>query len=184
MLSPRQIMNTSFDRLHIVNTYGAFGSIGKVRHEVILEGTDAETLTSETRWREYEFKCKPGDVMRRPCVVAPYQYRIDWQVWFAAMSSIQRHGWLLALSRKLLEGDAGARGLFANDPFAEEPPRYIRAELYEYRFTRFGDGTDAWWTRTRVASYFPPLSLDDLSPRKPRGREGGAFGAPFRLRER
>ena len=33
-------MNRSFDPLHLVNTYGAFGSVGRVRHEVVVEGTD------------------------------------------------------------------------------------------------------------------------------------------------
>src|SRR5882724_1603181 len=72
LLGARQAMNASFDRLHLVNTYGAFGSVGKVRMEIVFEGTDDETLTERTKWREYEFKAKPGNPMRRPAIVAPY----------------------------------------------------------------------------------------------------------------
>ena len=160
LLGARQVMNGSFDRLHLVNTYGAFGSVGKRRPEVILEGTSEATITAATQWRPYEFKCKPGDVYRRPCVVAPYQYRIDWQIWFAAMSTVQRQPWLLHLVAKLLEGDAAALSLLATNPFPDRPPRFVRAELYEYQFTHFGDPSGAWWTRKRLAPYLPPVSLE------------------------
>jgi hypothetical protein len=90
LLSEAQIMNTSFDRLHLVNTYGAFGSVGRARDEVILEGSD-----DGVTWREYNFRCKPGDPMRRPCLIAPLQPRLDWQIWFAAMSRVDRQPWLL-----------------------------------------------------------------------------------------
>ena len=146
--------------LHLVNTYGAFGSVGKHRHEVILEGTSDTSITAATLWRPYEFKCKPGDVYRRPCVVAPYQYRIDWQIWFAAMSTYQREPWLVHFVTKLLQGDPAALSLLATNPFPDAPPRFVRAELYEYEFTHFGDTSGAWWTRKRVGPYLPPLSLD------------------------
>src|SRR5206468_4609973 len=55
--SQHQMMNTSFNRLELVNTYGAFGSVGRLRPEIVFEGTSDETITAETRWREYEFKC-------------------------------------------------------------------------------------------------------------------------------
>ena len=161
LLGARQIMNGSFDRLHLVNTYGAFGGVGKHRQEIVLEGTSDTSITAATHWRAYEFKCKPGDVDRRPCVVAPYQYRLDWQIWFAAMSTYQHQPWLVHFAAKLLQGDAGALSLLANNPFPNEPPHFIRAELYEYAFTRFGDTSGAWWTRQRVGPYLPPISLDN-----------------------
>jgi hypothetical protein len=71
-------MNSSFDRLQLVNTYGAFGSVGKERYEVVLSGTLDRKLTSDTKWTEIEFKCKPGRLDRRPCVISPYHYRLDW----------------------------------------------------------------------------------------------------------
>jgi lipase maturation factor len=160
LLGSRQVMNGSFDRLHLVNTYGAFGSVGKRRSEVILEGTRDAAITDTTQWQPYEFKCKPGDVYRRPCIVAPYHYRADWQIWFAAMSVYQHQPWLVHFVAKLLEGDAGALSLLANNPFPDAPPRFVRAELYEYAFTHFGDTSGAWWTRQRVGPYLPPVSLD------------------------
>jgi Lipase maturation factor len=87
LFSERQLMNYSWEPLHLVNTYGAFGSVGRERNEIILEGTSDERLGPETVWRAYELPCKPGDPMRRPCLITPYHYRLDWQIWFAAMSS-------------------------------------------------------------------------------------------------
>ena len=73
MLSPRQVMNTSFEPLHIVNTYGAFGSITRTRYEIVIEGSD-----DSSTWREYEFKGKPGDPARVAPQIAPYHLRLDW----------------------------------------------------------------------------------------------------------
>ena len=161
LLSPRQAMNRSFDRLHLVNTYGAFGSVGRTRDEVILEGTDDPDPGPETVWRAYEFPCKPGDPMRRPCFISPYHYRLDWQIWFAAMSTINREPWLVRLVVKLLRGDADVKPLFAVDPFPDRPPRFIRATRWRYEFTRPGDGDPAWWRRTLVGDYLRPIALDD-----------------------
>jgi len=161
LLSSHQAMNTSFNRLSLVNTYGAFGSVGRERPEIIFEGTDETEITDATRWQAYEFKCKPGDPMRRPCIVSPYHERIDWQIWFAAMSSPQRYPWTVHLVWKLLHNDRGALGLLANDPFPGAPPRYIRARLYRYRFAPLGDPSGAWWTRTPLGDWLPPLSADD-----------------------
>jgi hypothetical protein len=155
LLSREQVMNTSFDRLHLVNTYGAFGSVGRTRDEVVLEGS-----YDGVEWREYEFRCKPGDPLRRPCVVAPLQPRLDWQIWFAAMSRIGQQPWLLKLVAKLLDGDAGVLRLMAASPFDRGPPRYIRARLFEYHFTRFGQ--PGWWTRKPVGEYMPPVAREEL----------------------
>lgn len=161
LLSPGQRMNTSFDRLALVNTYGAFGSVGRLRPEIVFEGTRDASPSDAGEWRAYEFPCKPGDVVRRPCVVAPYQYRLDWQIWFAAMSTPENYPWTLHLVWKLLHNDPGALGLLANDPFREAPPRWIRARLYRYEFTPRDDPSGAWWTRTLVRDWLPPLSADD-----------------------
>jgi hypothetical protein len=161
LLSPRQAMNRSYDRLHLVNTYGAFGTVGRERYEVILEGTSDDHIGPDTRWREYQFPCKPGDVSRRPCVISPYHYRADWQMWFAAMSQANREPWLIHLVDKLLRGDPVVKRLLAVDPFPGEPPRFIRAQLYRYEFTRPGDGSRDWWRRTLIRPYLPPIGRDD-----------------------
>jgi len=161
MLSPAQVMNTSFNRLHLVNTYGAFGSVGQVRTEIVFEGTADPTITAQTQWKEYEFKAKPGNPMRRPAIIAPYQPRIDWQIWFAAMSTPDQYPWTLHFVWKLLHNDPGTLSLLANNPFPAQPPRYIRAQFYRYQFAPPGDPTSAWWKRALLGSWLPPLSQDD-----------------------
>jgi hypothetical protein len=156
-------MNSSFDPFHLVNTYGAFGSITRIRNEVILEGTSDEVVTAQSKWLEYGFKGKPGDPARRPPQVTPYHYKIDWQMWFAAMSPYYDHPWILNLIAKLLKNDSATLSLISDNPFAGKPPHSIRAELYEYHYTAVGDPSGNWWTRKRVDEYLPPLSLDEPS---------------------
>jgi hypothetical protein len=161
MLSAGQVMNTSFNPLQIVNTYGAFGSITRERYEIVVEGTDDETISATTAWREYEFKGKPGDPARRPPQVAPYHLRLDWLMWFAAMSSPSDYPWFPELLLKLLQGDAGALRLLRSNPFPDRPPRWIRAQLYLYRFTSSEERrqTGMWWNRRLVAPYFSAVRL-------------------------
>jgi hypothetical protein len=92
LVSSKQAMNTSFEPFRIVNSYGAFGSVTKQRHEVIFMGTHSENIHDQenTKWLEYEFKCKPGDVNRRPCLISPYHYRLDWLMWFAAFQVLKK----------------------------------------------------------------------------------------------
>ena len=162
MLSPGQVMNTSFNPLQIVNTYGAFGSITKERYEIVVEGTDAETVTESTEWREYEFKAKPGDPSRRPPQYAPYHLRLDWLMWFAAMSTPNEHPWFAELLLKFLEGDRAALSLIRVNPFPDRPPRYVRAQLYLYRFTTPEERRQSgrWWDRRFVAPYFPAVRIN------------------------
>ncbi|HMF92773.1 MAG TPA: lipase maturation factor family protein [Vicinamibacterales bacterium] len=161
MLSPAQIMNTSFDPLHIVNTYGAFGSITRERNEVVIEGTDADSITPSTAWREYEFKGKPGDVARVPRQFAPYHLRLDWLMWFAAFSTPDEHRWFPALLVRLLEGNRDVLSLLRTNPFPDRPPRYVRAQYYRYRFTSPDERrqTGRIWNRELIGAYFAPASL-------------------------
>jgi Lipase maturation factor len=172
LIGRRQLMNASFDPLRLVNTYGAFGAITRVRREVVLEGTDDPTPGPATVWKEYQFKAKPGDPRRRPRQVAPYHLRLDWLAWFAAMSSAAAHPWLLTLAVRLLEGDPATRKLLGRpDPFPDHPPAVVRARLYRYRFTTPAERrhTGAWWSRELLGEYLPPLRLDQGEPaRAPR----------------
>jgi hypothetical protein len=174
LLGRRQLMNASFDPLRLVNTYGAFGAITRVRREVVLEGTDDPTPGPGAVWREYQFKAKPGDPRRRPRQVAPYHLRLDWLAWFAAMSSAAAHPWLVTLATRLLEGDPATRRLLGHpDPFPDRPPALVRARLYRYRFTTPAERrqTGAWWSRELLGEYLPPLRLE-------RGRPGGLGLSP------
>ena len=153
LLSDRQQMNASFDPFHLVNTYGAFGSITRQRIEVVIEGSnDGE------HWREYEFKCKPGAPQRRPCLITPYHYRLDWQMWFAGLSNYRAQPWLVPLAKRLLSDNRAVRSLIAYDPFGGQPPVYIRASAYEYRLAKPSESV--WWHRHRVGDYLPALRLE------------------------
>jgi len=163
MLSARQVMNTNYNPLHLVGTYGAFGSITRIRYEVIIEGTEDPVVTARTVWREYEFKGKPGDPSRRPAQIAPYHLRIDWLMWFAAMSDYQDYPWFVPLMVKLLQADTDTLSLLKTNPFPGSRPRFIRAELYEYHFTTPEERrqTGRWWNRHLAREYFPTVSLRD-----------------------
>ncbi|XP_077043016.1 lipase maturation factor 1 isoform X3 [Agelaius phoeniceus] len=167
LLSSRQVMNTSFNSLRIVNTYGAFGSITKERTEVILQGTSSLDPNDPTAvWEEFEFKCKPGDLRRRPCLISPYHYRLDWLMWFAAFQTYEQNEWIIHLAGKLLAQEEETLSLLATNPFAgRDPPRWIRGEHFRYKFSQPGgkharDGK--WWIRKRIGPYFPPVNLQGL----------------------
>lgn len=167
MFSSAQVMNTSFDPLHLVNTYGAFGSITRERYEIVLEGAE-ENAGPATQWKEYEFKGKPGEVHRVPRQFAPYHLRLDWLMWFAAMPSRYAPLWLMRLVVRLLEGDKATLALLAENPFPDKPPQVIRAQYYSYRFTTKEEKkrTGAVWHRELVSEYFPPMSLKSQLLRK------------------
>jgi hypothetical protein len=159
LLSPRQAMNASFDPFRLVNTYGAFGSVNRERHEVVLEGTNDAQPDPRTIWKAYELPCKPGDPLRRPCLVTPYHYRLDWQMWFVQFGGYESQPWLVHLVAKLLAGDPGVLSLFVRNPFPERPARFVRAAMYRYWFTRPGEA--GYWHREYLGDALRPLSRDD-----------------------
>jgi hypothetical protein len=158
IVSRRQLMNFSFNRLHLVGTYGAFGSITRTRYEIAIEGTNDDVVTPDTVWREYAFKGKPGHPGRRPPQIAPYHLRLDWLMWFAAMSPRPRDVWFYTLVDRLLEGDRAVTGLLASNPFPDVPPRFVRARYYRFRFTTPDErrATGDWWRRELAGEYLRP----------------------------
>jgi len=143
---------------HIVNPYGLFAVMTTERVEIVLEGSmDGQT------WQDYSFEYKPGNVKRRPGWVAPYQPRLDWQMWFAALGSYRENPWFYGLVGQLLQGSPDVLSLLRHNPFPSSPPRYVRAIAYDYRFTRFATHrlTGDWWQREYKGIYFPPVSLRD-----------------------
>ncbi|XP_039632481.1 lipase maturation factor 1 isoform X1 [Polypterus senegalus] len=167
LLSARQIMNTSYNPLRIVNTYGAFGSITKERTEVVLQGTlSLDPSDPSALWEEYEFKCKPGGLARRPCLISPYHYRLDWLMWFAAFQTYEQNEWVIHLAGKLLANDPGALALIEHNPFlGRGPPRWLRGEHFKYKFSSLGGGhatEGRWWVRRRIGPYFPAINLTGL----------------------
>ena len=142
----------------IVNGYGLFRVMTKERGEIVIEGS-----ADGIEWLPYEFKWKPGDVMRTPGWCAPHQPRLDWQMWFAALGSYRENPWFGRLIVRL-EGSRDVSRLLAKNPFSHEPPRYIRAMFYRYRFTtlRERSETGAWWKREELREYLPTVSLDQV----------------------
>jgi len=157
-----QLMNASFNQFHLMNTYGAFGSVGKKRYELVVKGTHAAEITPETSWKEYEFIAKPGNPKRKLPIIAPYQPRIDWQIWFAAMQSPEQNPWLIYFIWKLLHNDKDALSLISHNPFPHTPPKHIRVDLYLYKFAR--PGSREVWHRKHISTWLPPLSKESLRP--------------------
>ncbi|HYM13444.1 MAG TPA: lipase maturation factor family protein [Bryobacterales bacterium] len=154
--SPARRFLARMSRFYIVNSYGLFAVMTTRRAEIIVEGSnDGQT------WLPYEFKYKPGDVKRRPPIVAPHQPRLDWQMWFAALSDYRSDPWFVNLMVRLLEGNPAVLALLQTNPFPNAPPRYVRAELYDYHFTNFAErrATGAWWRRAYAGLYFPVAGL-------------------------
>ncbi|WP_378145020.1 lipase maturation factor family protein [Cnuibacter sp. UC19_7] len=160
LFSRRQRMNATFNRLSLMNAYGAFGSVTQERYEVIIEGSTSERPSREEDWLPYEFKGKPGDVRRIPGQFAPYHLRLDWLMWFLALGSPDS-GWFRALLGKLLVADRATLRLLRHDPFGGEPPTWIRARVYLYRFTTRTERreTGQWWMRQEVGELVSPSRL-------------------------
>ena len=144
--------------LLIVNPYGLFAVMTTTRPEIVIEGS-----ADGQNWREYVFRYKPGPVSRRPSWNIPHQPRLDWQMWFAALGSIRDNPWTISLMARLLEASPPVLALLQTNPFADAPPKYVRAQLYDYRFAdSLAHAQGAWWTRRPEGLYFPPVSLDDF----------------------
>lgn len=162
LLSPGQVMNSSFDPLDLVNTYGAFGTVGQERDNIIFEGTNDDTTGGKANWKPYIYKGLPVLLDKRPPQIAPYQLHLDWQMWFASMSTADQYPWTYNLVWKLLHNDPGAVSLFAENPFPKKPPRYIRAEIYRYKFAQPGNPQGLFWTREKLGDWIPVVSVDNM----------------------
>jgi predicted DCC family thiol-disulfide oxidoreductase YuxK len=139
-----------------INSYGLFAAMTTSRPEIIVEGSQDGDI-----WLPYEFKYKPGDLKERPRFVEPFQPRLDWQMWFAALSSYENNPWFINFSVRLLQGSPEVIALLKKNPFPDAPPRYIRAVVYDYKFTDFAERLKekAWWRREFKGLYCPILSL-------------------------
>ncbi|XP_042191166.1 lipase maturation factor 2a [Callorhinchus milii] len=160
-----QWLHRAVDRYQLVSSYGLFRRMTGVggRPEVVLEGSYDRQI-----WMEIEFMYKPGNISEAPALVAPHQPRLDWQLWFAALAPHTHSPWFISFIQRLLEGSKDVTRLVQVDetryPFSERPPTYLRAQLYRYSYTVASAGRSLprdWWTRQRVAEFFPTVSLGD-----------------------
>ncbi|MGP0075544.1 MAG: lipase maturation factor family protein [Bryobacteraceae bacterium] len=147
----------------IANTYGLFASMTTTRPEIIVQGSN-----DGATWLDYQFRFKAGDLREPPHWVAPYQPRLDWQMWFAALADYRAAPWFTNFMVRLLQGSPDVVGLLGKNPFPNAPPKYVRAELFDYSFTNFATrrATGDWWARQPRGLYFPEISLEDLRPRQ------------------
>jgi hypothetical protein len=138
------------------NNYGLFAVMTVERPELVIEGSD-----DGRDWREYTLPFKPGDLALRPRWAAPYQPRLDWQLWFAALAPAEANPWVGTLCERLLRNDPAVLGLFARNPFPVHPPHSIRVVRYRYEFTNFAEKakTGNWWRRTPLDFYIQPVEL-------------------------
>jgi predicted DCC family thiol-disulfide oxidoreductase YuxK len=146
----------SVSPFEIINSYGLFAVMTITRPEIVVEGSN-----DGVNWLAYEFKYKPGELTRRPAWVAPHQPRLDWQMWFAALGDYQSDAWIVRFMARLLQGSPEVLRLLGRNPFADGPPHYIRAQLYQYGFTGPAErkSTGAWWRRELKGVYLPAVSL-------------------------
>ena len=151
-----QLLYGYVEPFRVVNGYGLFRVMTKIRPEIIIEGS-----ADGVDWLPYEFKWKPGDLHQPPRWVAPHQPRLDWQMWFAALGTYRNNPWFLRLAECLLRNDPAVTRLLARNPFPEVPPLYLRAQLYQYHFTSIAQhrATGDWWKREQQGEYLPLISL-------------------------
>lgn len=167
LLAKRQLMNASFDPLRLVNTYGAFGTVSDYRNEYII--LSAQDISGP--WKEYEFKVKPGNVMRHARWISPYHYRLDWQMWIAAVvGTIDRSPWIYNFLLKLLERNEEVVRLLESDPWqgADEPAKYIRMDVFRYKFHKpvSGKGKQPYWDREFVGRFYPRQGIATIASLK------------------
>ncbi|MBW3560892.1 MAG: lipase maturation factor family protein [Actinobacteria bacterium] len=148
-------------RVRLANRYGLFAVMTTTRPEIVLQGSqDGE------RWTTYRFRYDPTDLRRPPRWNAPHQPRLDWQLWFAALGTLDRNPWFLRFCERLLAGARPVCELLAEGPDPDSPPRFLRADLYRYTFTDRATrrGTGRWWDREPIGTYCPLLTLRHGKP--------------------
>ena len=145
-----------FEPLHLVSPYGLFAVMTTARDEIVIQGSN-----DGVEWRDYEFRYKPGDVMRRPPWNIPHQPRLDWQMWFAALDDPQRVPWFSSFLARLLENEPSVTALLETNPFPDKPPTYVRAQFYDYAYAGAEEhAAGQWWDRRLLGLYFPAAHLN------------------------
>ncbi len=148
------------DPFRTINGYGLFRAMTLERPEIVVEGS-----ADGVQWYEYDFRWKPGDPTRRPRFTGPHMPRLDWQMWFAALDPPRASPWLLSLARALLAGDEAVLRLLDDSVFERPPPRFVRLQLYDYRFTTRQEkrASGEWWyRRSRGPLTSSALTLEDF----------------------
>jgi hypothetical protein len=138
----------------IANQYGLFAVMTRGRYEIEFQGTN-----DGQNWMPYPFRYKPQAVNEAPGIYAPYQPRLDWNLWFASFGSWRNNPIVLNTEVRLLGNDGDVLSLFAGNPFAQAPPKQVRAVLWQYWFNTTAEkrATGNWWRRQSIGIYAPTL---------------------------
>ena len=147
----------ALEPFEISNGYGLFAVMTTQRHEIIVEWS-----YNGKKWAEYGFRWKPQALGRLPPLSMPHMPRLDWLMWFLPFSSVNFYPWFLRFMEKLLKNSPDVLALLGSGP--SDPPKYVRAIAYDYKFTdpETRKRTGRWWTREKVGVYCPPLSVLDF----------------------
>ncbi len=146
----------ALEPFRIANQYGLFAVMTRGRYEIEFQGS-----SDGTDWVAYPFRNKPQELNEAPGIYAPYQPRFDWNLWFASLGGWRENEIVPLTEERLLVGDTDVLALFRSNPFAQAPPRYVRAVIWQYWFTteeekrRSGD----WWRREYLGLYAPELAM-------------------------
>lgn len=145
---------TALDPFRIANQYGLFAVMTRGRYEIEFQGSK-----DGVNWQPYVFRYKPQLLNEAPRIYAPYQPRFDWNLWFASLGDWQQNDIVPFTEERLLLNDRDVIGLFRSDPFGAQPPRLVRAVLYQYWFTSIEEKrrTGNWWSRKFLGLYAPAL---------------------------
>jgi lipase maturation factor 1 len=145
------------DPFRIANRYGLFAVMTRGRYEIEFQGSnDGQT------WIAYPFRHKPQELNKPPRIYAPYQPRLDWNLWFASLGEWRDNPLVLRTQRRLLSNDPDVLALFAANPFPQGPPRQVRAVLWQYWFTSMTEKREhgLWWRRELLGLYAPAIRLE------------------------
>jgi hypothetical protein len=147
----------ALEPFRIANRYGLFAVMTRGRYEIEFQGSQ-----DGQNWQPYPFRYKPQDPSQPPGIYAPYQPRFDWNLWFASLGSWREYPIVINTEVRLLSTDPDVLALFAGNPFPQEPPRQVRAVLWQYWFTTATEKskTGLWWRREFRGLYAPTLTRD------------------------
>ena len=145
------------DPFRIANRYGLFEVMTHERYEIEFQGSN-----DGKNWIAYPFRYKPQAINRAPGIYAPYQPRFEWNLWFASLGSWREYRFVVWTEERLLKNDPDVLALFAENPFAEAPPKQVRAVIYQYWFTdlKTKHATGNWWRREVLGDYAPGLERE------------------------
>jgi hypothetical protein len=144
----------ALEPFRIANQYGLFAVMTRGRYEIEFQGSN-----DGQNWTAYPFRYKPQALNERPGIYAPYQPRFDWNLWFASLGQWREYPIVPNTEVRLLENNKDVLSLFASNPFPQQPPKQIRAVLWQYWFTSMAEkrATGMWWRRQRLGLYAPTI---------------------------